>query len=275
MNNELYLAHHGVKGMKWGVRRARNRIGSAYSNMQSRRANITPEQRARRRKMMKRAAIGVGTAAAVGGSLYLTKTGQGRALSRRALRNANRMRLNAKNGSIIATRRAKAGLAEARRRGRNTARYMKNQHFNDRARKVSNAARYGANKVSYNTKRGIKAASSFAKKGAKATSSYRKHYSNIIKRDPIVRKASKTLDRVAPYYSKRRAMLEVGAAHGRKIAIASGIKATSRGIKATSRGIKAASQGIKATSRLAKKSASEAYGKHVQKKRRSKKAKRS
>ena len=33
MNEEELLLHYGVKGMKWGVRRARNSVGSVTRNI--------------------------------------------------------------------------------------------------------------------------------------------------------------------------------------------------------------------------------------------------
>lgn len=32
MMNDRYLMHHGVKGMKWGVRKQENRIDKFYSS---------------------------------------------------------------------------------------------------------------------------------------------------------------------------------------------------------------------------------------------------
>jgi len=60
--DELY--HHGVKGMRWGVRRYQNEDGS-LTPAGKRREQMTPEERsARRKKIAKGVAIGVGTTAA-------------------------------------------------------------------------------------------------------------------------------------------------------------------------------------------------------------------
>lgn len=59
---EDYLQHHGIKGMHWGIRRFQNKDGTS-----------TSAGKARRKKLAKRVAIGVGTAAAVAGTTYAVK----------------------------------------------------------------------------------------------------------------------------------------------------------------------------------------------------------
>ena len=69
MMYENYLEHHGVKGMRWGVRRQKARQLSG-----ARRKTLTDdEKRARRRKIIKGVAIGAGVAAAAYGVHRLRK----------------------------------------------------------------------------------------------------------------------------------------------------------------------------------------------------------
>lgn len=71
------LYHHGVKGMRWGVRRTkahqltgvRRKIRTDGKNQQT----AEEAKRARRRKIAKRVAIGVGAAAAIAGTAYAVK----------------------------------------------------------------------------------------------------------------------------------------------------------------------------------------------------------
>lgn len=71
---EFELQHHGVKGMKWGHRKARPQSASARSrgtNGGDDRASTEVEKKARRKKVLKIGAAVVGTALAVYGAKKL------------------------------------------------------------------------------------------------------------------------------------------------------------------------------------------------------------
>ena len=67
-----FLAHYGVKGMKWGVRRSRGGYIGKASRAKGSRATKqrTPEQAARRKQIAKRVAIGAGAAALATAAAY-------------------------------------------------------------------------------------------------------------------------------------------------------------------------------------------------------------
>ena len=102
--SSAYLAHHGVLGMKWGVRNAETRLkyqsgngglvkpssdggqgqtrGAGYSSGKKRGGLSEGQKRA-----LKTAAIGLGTAAALGGAVYV---GRNKAMSKLLLRQATK-----------------------------------------------------------------------------------------------------------------------------------------------------------------------------------------
>ncbi len=71
----LYLAHHGIKGQKWGVRRFQNKDGS-YTN-EGKRRYLSDETKGKIKKAAKVAA-GVAGAAAIGYGAYKIGKASGR-----------------------------------------------------------------------------------------------------------------------------------------------------------------------------------------------------
>ena len=64
------LSHHGIKGMKWGVRRYQNKDGTLTDAGKKRaKTELTPEQKAARKKTIKKV-VAVATVAAAAG-LYI------------------------------------------------------------------------------------------------------------------------------------------------------------------------------------------------------------
>lgn len=72
--NINYLAHHGIKGQKWGVRRYQNADGTLTADGKKKYGTVENFNKAQKRKKVARGiAIGAGTAAAIGGGLLLYK----------------------------------------------------------------------------------------------------------------------------------------------------------------------------------------------------------
>ena len=67
MDDHIYLAHHGIKGQKWGVRRFQNKDGSLTD--QGKRRYLSDETKGKIKKAAKVAA-GVAGAAAIGYGVY-------------------------------------------------------------------------------------------------------------------------------------------------------------------------------------------------------------
>lgn len=71
--NEVYLAHHGIKGQKWGKRRYQNEDGTLTAEGKKRYGTIENYKKIQRRKKIATGAAIAGTALAVGGSILAYK----------------------------------------------------------------------------------------------------------------------------------------------------------------------------------------------------------
>lgn len=188
IDEDEVLAHHGVKGMKWGVRKQRAASGGAGST--KKRKGLSRKQKA--------AIAGVlGTAAAAGAGYYLHKSGKGKkiaALAKKhgasakdfakgkgrnlgaqarvkqaqAKRFAKAQSANAK-GAAEKLKTTKAGkYAEATRLAANAAAFKTGNAVKGAGYKAKNQAWKAGNKVRKAAEGGVKSAAGMASRSAKS-----------------------------------------------------------------------------------------------------------
>ena len=116
IDEDEVLAHHGVKGMKWGVRKQRPSGGAGSSK---KRKGLSRKQKA--------AIAGVlGTAAAVGAGYYLHKSGNGKKIAAAAKRHGASARDFAKGKGRNLGAQARVKRAQAKRQARALGKDAKN-----------------------------------------------------------------------------------------------------------------------------------------------------
>lgn len=182
IDEDEVLAHHGVKGMKWGVRKQRAASGGAGST--KKRKGLSRKQKA--------AIAGVlGTAAAAGAGYYLHKSGKGKQLAglakkggasakkyaqgkgrnlgaqarvktAQAKRQARAFGKDAKNFAGAQAALGKLMVADTKRRAKASASKLKYS----KAGKYAEATRLAANAAAFKTGHAARSAGFRAKQGA-------------------------------------------------------------------------------------------------------------
>ena len=160
IDEDEVLAHHGVKGMKWGVRKQRAASGGAGST--KKRKGLSRKQKA--------AIAGVlGTAAAAGAGYYLHKSGKGKKIAALAKKHGASARDFAKGKGRNLGAQARVKQAQAKR-------FAKSQSANakgaaeklktTKAGKYAEATRLAANAAAFKTGNAVKGAGHKAKNQA-------------------------------------------------------------------------------------------------------------
>lgn len=160
IDEDEVLAHHGVKGMKWGVRKQRAASGGAGST--KKRKGLSRKQKA--------AIAGVlGTAAAAGAGYYLHKSGKGKKIAALAKKHGASAKDFAKGKGRNLGAQARVKKAQAKR-------FAKAQSVNakgaaeklktTKAGKYAEATRLAANAAAFKTGNAVKGAGYKAKNQA-------------------------------------------------------------------------------------------------------------
>lgn len=162
IDEDEVLAHHGVKGMKWGVRKQRAASGGAGST--KKRKGLSRKQKA--------AIAGVlGTAAAAGAGYYLHKSGKGRNLGAQAKRFAKAQSANAK-GAAEKLKTTKVGkYAEATRLAANASAFKTGNAVKGAGHKAKNQAWKAGNKARKAAEGGVGSVKSSAGMAARSAKS--------------------------------------------------------------------------------------------------------
>lgn len=160
IDEDEVLAHHGVKGMKWGVRKQRAASGGAGST--KKRKGLSRKQKA--------AIAGVlGTAAAAGAGYYLHKSGKGKkiaALAKKAGASA-KSAAQGKGRNLGAQVRVKKAQAKRFAKARSTnAKSAAEKLKTTKAGKYAEATRLAANAAAFKTGNAVKGAGYKAKNQA-------------------------------------------------------------------------------------------------------------
>lgn len=153
IDEDEVLAHHGVKGMKWGVRKQRAASGGAGST--KKRKGLSRKQKA--------AITGVlGTAAAAGAGYYLHKSGKGKKIA--ALAKKHGASAKGKGRNLGAQARVKQAQAKRFARAQSAnAKGAAEKLKTTKAGKYAEATRLAANAAAFKTGNAVKGAGYKAK----------------------------------------------------------------------------------------------------------------
>lgn len=132
IDEDEVLAHHGVKGMRWGVRKQRPSGG----------AGSTKKRKGLSRKQKAAIAGVLGTAAAVGAGYYLHKSGNGKKIAALAKKQGSAAKQFTQGKGRNLGAQARVKKAQAKRFKNSQAANLKNA-----ASKASSAAKSGADKL--------------------------------------------------------------------------------------------------------------------------------
>lgn len=153
IDEDEVLAHHGVKGMKWGVRKQRAASGGAGST--KKRKGLSRKQKA--------AIAGVlGTAAAAGAGYYLHKSGKGKKIAALAKKHGASAKDFAKGKGRNLGAQSRVKQAQAKRFAKGAAEKLKTT----KAGKYAEATRLAANAAAFKTGNAVKGAGYKAKNQA-------------------------------------------------------------------------------------------------------------
>lgn len=274
IDEDEVLAHHGVKGMRWGVRKQRPSGG----------AGPTKKRKGLSRKQKAAIAGVLGTAAAVGGGYYLHKSGKGKKLAGLAKKQGAAAKKFAQGKGRNLGAQARVKKAQAKR-------FAKAQSANakgaaeklktTKAGKYAEATRLGANAAKFKAgaaarSAGYKAKNQAWKAGNTARNAAKGRVSGVKSAAGSAARAAKSkFGKKAPSKALSTAVRSGGASR-RKLAV-SGTKVVGRGDKALAKNlakIGAVGVGAHATGVVAGRAAAKAAGKKLEstgKRRRAKK----
>lgn len=160
IDEDEVLAHHGVKGMKWGVRKQRAASGGTGST--KKRKGLSRKQKA--------AIAGVlGTAAAAGAGYYLHKSGNGKKIAALAKKHGASAKDFAKGKGRNLGAQARAKSAQAKRFAKAQSANAKSaaeKLKTTKAGKYAEATRLAANAAAFKTGHAARSAGFRAKQGA-------------------------------------------------------------------------------------------------------------
>lgn len=160
IDEDEVLAHHGVKGMKWGVRKQRAASGGAGST--KKRKGLSRKQKA--------AIAGVlGTAAAAGAGYYLHKSGKGKKIAALAKKHGASAKDFAKGKGRNLGAQARVKQAQAKRFAKAQSANVKGaaeKLKTTKAGKYAEATRLAANAAAFKTGNAVKGAGYKARKAA-------------------------------------------------------------------------------------------------------------
>lgn len=257
IDEDEVLAHHGVKGMRWGVRKQRPSGGSGPTK---KRKGLSRKQKA--------AIAGVlGTAAAVGGGYYLHKSGNGKKIAALAKKQgaAAKKFTQGKGRNLGAQARVKK--AQAKRFAKGAAEKLKQT----KAGKYAEATRLGANAAKFKAgaaarSAGYKAKNQAWKAGNSARNAAKGGASGVKSAAGSAARAAKSkFGKKAPSKALSTAVRSGGAGR-RKLAV-SGTKIVGRGDKTLAKNlakIGAVGVGAHATGVVAGRAAAKAAGKKLE-----------